>query len=201
LEHLTIEELTAVLECARAHRERDHVLFTVMFWHGLRISEALSLTPQHFADGFLIVQRLKGSRKTVQKLADHPDPLLNEVALVDEWIRKHRTLHQGDGDGRRLFNLGRKEAWKLMQLYGERAGIPRQKRFCHVFKHTLASLVITHMPIHEVQKLLGHKSGASTMRYLDTTDAQAMSRAVEAIQKQSFYRPMKLAFGKESGQQ
>jgi integrase len=119
---------------------------------------------------------------------------LNEQALVANWIQKHRQAHGAGADKMCLFAVGRKEVWKLMQLYGSRAGIPHQKRRSHIFKHTLASLVIEHMPIHEVQKLLGHKSGSSTMRYLDTTDAQAMSRAVSAIQKQSCFRPMELDF-------
>jgi integrase len=198
MEHLTIEELTSVLEQARSHRERDWVLCLVSFWHGLRASEAVGLTPQNFADGYLIVQRLKGSKKTVQKLADHPDTLLNERTAVEFWIQKHQIEHGTEGDRERLFPIGRKQFWNLLQLFCRRAGVPRQKAHPHIFKHTLASLTIERLGIHEVQQLLGHKSGASTMRYLDTTDAEAMRKAVAAVQSQSFYRPMKLAFGDES---
>lgn len=197
MEHLTVEELIAVLEEAKSHRERDWVLCLVSFWHGLRASEAVALTPQNFADGYLIVQRLKGSKKTVQKLADHPDTLLNEKNAVGAWIVKHQKHHEGRGDRERLFPISRKQYWNLMQLYCRRAGIPQQKARPHIFKHTLASLTIQRMGIHEVQVLLGHKSGASTMRYLDTTDAEAMAKAVAAVQSQSFYRPMQLPFGNE----
>jgi integrase len=40
------------------------------------------------------------------------------------------------------------------------------------------------MEIHKVQRLLGHKSVASTMRYLDTTDDRAMHEARLAVQAQ-----------------
>jgi integrase/recombinase XerD len=193
-----MEELLEVLEAAKSHRERDWVLCLVSFWHGLRASEAVSLTPEHFVDGYLIVQRLKGSRKTVQKLAEHPAALLNEKAAVESWIQKHQGLHDGKGERERLFPISRKQYWNLMQLYCRRAGVPEQKARPHVFKHTLASLTIERMGIHKVQQLLGHKSGASTMKYLDTTDAEAMREAVAAVQSQSFYRPMSLAFGEDA---
>ena len=187
-----------MLQEAKSHRERDWVLCLVSFWHGLRASEAVSLTPEQFADGYLIVQRLKGSKKTVQKLAEHPDTLLNEKAAVELWLQKHQIEHGGDGQRQRLFPISRKQYWNLMQLYCRRAGVPPQKAKPHVFKHTLASLTIERMGIHKVQQLLGHKSGASTMKYLDTTDAQAMREAVAAVQSQSFYRTMKLEFGDET---
>ena len=201
MEHLTIEELIAILEKAKSHRERDWVLCLVSFWHGLRASEAVGLTPRNFADGYLIVQRLKGSKKTVQKLADHPDVLLNEKTAVELWIRRHRLHHGDNGERERLFPISRKQYWNLMQLYCRRAGVPQQKARPHIFKHTLASLTIDSMGIHEVQQLLGHKSGASTMRYLDTTDAEAMRKAVAAVQSKSFHRPMQLAFSDEPPKQ
>ena len=72
MEHLSREQLLDLLAQAKAVRERDWVLFLVTFWHGLRVSEAVGdprnprcpgLTPENFADGYLIVKRLKGSER------------------------------------------------------------------------------------------------------------------------------------------
>src|ERR1041385_913796 len=90
MEHLSREQLLGVLGHARAARERDWILLLVSFWHGLRASEAVSLTPEHFADGYLTVQRLKGSLKTTQPLVEHEDELLNERAALEGWLAKHR---------------------------------------------------------------------------------------------------------------
>lgn len=70
MEHLDREQVVSLLSCARAGRERDWVLFLVSFWHGLRASEAVGLTPENLADGYLNVQRLKGSLRTIQIAVD-----------------------------------------------------------------------------------------------------------------------------------
>ena len=88
MEHLSREQVIALLTQARAVRERDWVLFLVAFWHGLRASEAVSLTAGNFADGYLNVQRLKGSLRTVQPLVEHESELLNEKLAVAKWMKQ-----------------------------------------------------------------------------------------------------------------
>src|SRR5689334_9362426 len=110
MEHLTREELLRVLSEARKHRERDFVWILLGYWHGLRATELISLTAANFADGFLTVQRLKGSKKTKQQLHEDDEPLLNELDAVESWIRQ-------TAQGARLFPIQRKQLWKLMQLY------------------------------------------------------------------------------------
>src|SRR6267154_22707 len=84
MQHLSKDELLALLREAKASRERDWLMILVGFWHGLRASEVTGLKRDAVRDGHLIVQRLKGSLRTVQPLVEHPDPLLNErQALID----------------------------------------------------------------------------------------------------------------------
>lgn len=56
--YFTRQEILALMTQAKAVRERDWILFLVSFWHGLRASEAISLTPEHFAGAYLALQRL-----------------------------------------------------------------------------------------------------------------------------------------------
>ena len=74
IEHLTREQISEVLGLAKSVCERDWLLLLITFCHGLRASEAIALTPEHFSDGFLTVQRLKGSLRTRQPLARTQSP-------------------------------------------------------------------------------------------------------------------------------
>jgi integrase len=191
MEHLTREQLRGVLEQAKAARERDWVLLLVAFWHGLRASEAVNLTPEHFADGFLTVQRLKGSLKTVQPLVDDPDPLLNERAALETWLAKHssRLAHESNGSGlphqqKRLFPISRFAFYRLMRFYGRKAGLPKHLCHPHVLKHSIAMQSIRSAGIENVRQYLGHKSISSTGEYLKVDD-QAASAAIAAATKPS----------------
>jgi integrase len=177
MEHLSREQLLAVLGHARAARERDWILLLVSFWHGLRASEAVSLTPEHFADGYLTVQRLKGSLKTTQPLVEHEDELLNERAALEGWLAKHRARYAGDGAGKRLFAISRSQFFRLMQRYGRQAGLPRHLCHPHVLKHSIAMQSIRQAGIENVRQYLGHKSISSTGEYLKVDD-DAASRAI-----------------------
>ncbi|MGE0407457.1 MAG: tyrosine-type recombinase/integrase, partial [Candidatus Korobacteraceae bacterium] len=73
MQHLTRDELHSLLHHARAESERDWLMILVAFWHGLRASEVTKLERSQIADGFLTVQRLKGSLKTTQPLVSHED--------------------------------------------------------------------------------------------------------------------------------
>ena len=88
MNHLEKHELLAVLKVAREHSELDWLLFTFQYIHALRISEVLALTPENFDGGFVTVQRLKGSLKTVQPLVSHDEPLLNERAAIEALLKR-----------------------------------------------------------------------------------------------------------------
>lgn len=177
MEHLTREELVRLLSQAKANRERDWVLFLVSFWHGLRASEAVKLTPANFTDGFLDVQRLKGSFRTKQPLVEDPDELLNEKSAVKSWLERHGESHNGGGRGERLFPISRVQFFRLMRRYGRLAGLPKHLCHPHVLKHSIAMQSIRHAGIENVRQYLGHRSISSTGAYLRVSD-DAASRAI-----------------------
>lgn len=184
MEHLDREQVVSLLSCARAGRERDWVLFLVSFWHGLRASEAIGLTPENFADGYLNVQRLKGSLRTIQPLVDHEEEILNERAAVAGWLAKHQERHhgQGKGSGLRVFPVSRVQFYRLMRRYGRLAGLPQHLCHPHVLKHSIAMQSIKLAGIENVRQYLGHKSISSTGAYLRVSD-DAASRAIAAALK------------------
>lgn len=177
MEHLDRGQVIALLTHARAGRDRDWVLFLVSFWHGLRASEAVKLTPENFADGYLNVQRLKGSLRTVQPLVTHELEILNERSAVESWLKLHREAHGGNGRLKPVFPISRVQFFRLMRRYGSRAGLPRHLCHPHVLKHSIAMQSIKHAGIENVRQYLGHKSISSTGAYLRVSD-DAASKAV-----------------------
>ncbi|MGO9640511.1 MAG: tyrosine-type recombinase/integrase [Candidatus Acidiferrales bacterium] len=179
MEHLTREQVIELLTVARAERERDWLLFLVTFWHGLRASEAVGLTAENFADGYLTIQRLKGSLRTVQPMVEHELEILNERPAVEKWLAERQGAQGGDKQAARLFPVSRVQFYRLMRRYGRLAGIPQHLCHPHVLKHSIAMQSIHQAGIENVRQYLGHKSIASTGAYLRVSD-DAASRAVMA---------------------
>lgn len=176
MEYLTFEQLRALLEIARKHNKRDWLFLLVTYWHGLRVSETLSLTPRHLRDEYLTIERLKGSLKTSQPLVSHPDPLLNEKAGLAEYI-------EGKRQGEKLFDFTRAYADKLIKKYGYEAGIRSQLTHMHILKHSIAMHSIASAGIENVKQYLGHKSMGSTGMYLKVSDSAASSAVLKAVKE------------------
>jgi integrase/recombinase XerD len=172
MQHLNRIELLALLKVAKGNSERDWLLLLTTFWHGLRASEATGLQAEQIRDGYLSVQRLKGSLKTRQPLVMHTNPLLNERTALE-------TLVTGLAAKSRLFPISRVQFFRLMQKYGPEAGLPQHKNHPHTLKHSIAMQTIKTAGIENVRQYLGHKSIASTGAYLRVNDEQA-SAAVQA---------------------
>lgn len=168
------EQLLALLRTARAHRERDWLLFAVIFNHGLRVTEAIGFTRDAVRDGELTIQRLKGSLRTVQALVVSDEPLLSERDPLIEFCARAPY-------SKPIFDLSRQRVGQLMHRYGEIAGLPESLCFPHALKHTVARLSIQDAGIEHVRQWLGHKSMSSTGEYLKVTDSEAGEAIGRAI--------------------
>lgn len=144
------------------------------FWHGLRASEVTSFKRDAIQDGYLTVQRLKGSLRTVQALVEHPDPLLDERAALIEYAAKSSF-------SKPVFNVSRQQFWRIVQRYSKTAGIPAHKAHPHVLKHSIAMQTIHSAGIENVRQHLGHKSIGSTGAYLIVGDEDASKAVIDAI--------------------
>ena len=158
-------EMASLLKVAESS-PKDLLMILLAFNHGLRVSEVIGLTHANFKDGYLTVQRLKGSCKTSQKL------LANEAELLAQHMPASGLL----------FPICRRTAWLRIKKLGTAAGIESIKCFPHVLKHTTAMLGLQGgMKINELQTYLGHKSGASTMAYLKVSDDEACNAFAAAM--------------------
>lgn len=175
MQHLSKDELLRLLGAARASSELEWLAILVGFWHGLRVSEITGprgFTPDAVRDGYITIQRLKGSLKTTQPLISHPEPLLDErpniIALVDN-----------SDPGKPVFHFTRHRFWMIMQRHGKMAGIPEHLCHPHILKHSIAMQTIASAGIENVRAYLGHKSVSSTGAYLKVDD-DAASKAIAA---------------------
>ena len=164
MQHLTQDEIKRLVR--EIPDERQRLMILVGFLHGLRVSELITLTKENIRDGYVSVQRLKGSLKTTQPFVSHPDKELSEA---DGLKKLYGTLDPKE----RLFPMTRGGVYKLMQRAGERAGIPKHKLHPHALKHACAMESIDKIGIQRVRQYLGHKSISSTGEYLKESDESA----------------------------
>jgi integrase len=168
MKNFTKPELDGLLAAARKESEADYLMFLVMFNHGLRVSEMLALSASNIVGNFLVVQRLKGSKKTCQPLLpSERDGLLKLPA-------------NGFFAGEYRMSVHRK-----IRKYGAIAGIPEFKLHAHTLKHTTGRLGYEGgMGIPELQAYLGHVNGKNTMVYLEATEEQAALAFAAAVGRQ-----------------
>lgn len=171
---LTRQELHDLLEATRLRSQRDWLIMLVAYWHGLRISEILGLTPEWVKDGYLTVQRLKGSLKTVQPLVASEDPLFNESSALPAYLASVPA-------GTRAFPVTRQYFWRVFRRYAAGVGIAAHKCHPHVLKHSIAMQSIKTAGIENVRQHLGHRSMSSTGEYLKVSDDQASSAVVSGV--------------------
>lgn len=181
---LTPAELLKVLKRAKEHSTRDHALLLIIYRHGLRASEAAGLRLQDIDQGQLVISRLKGSRRTVQPIVRHSgQPLLDEHRALGKWLKVRPT----DGSdalftSRKGGHLTREQVYRIFRQHAESAGLPPEKSFVHVLKHSLAShLIAAGDNLAMVQVSLGHASLSSTQAYVHVSDQQAADASRKAL--------------------
>ena len=165
--YLTPEEVYQMIGAASDGRngERDKLLILLLFETGLRVSEALSLTPrllgQHNSKPVIHLKEGKGRKA---RMVACPEDLAHR-------IRSFAYSKQISIDDR-IFPINRKRAWQIVKLAGEEAGL--QKRvWPHLLRHSdaIERLRQTGNP-KALQLHLGHSSALMTMRYLATLTAE-----------------------------
>ena len=160
--YLTSDEVNLLASEARKRRkgERDSLLILLLYQRGLRISEALSLTPSHIEsfEGRPVLRVVgKGGKERV-------------VALPERLADKLRAYayQKGIKPDEKFFPINRKRAWQIIKETAEKAGITKRV-YPHLLRHSdaIERLRQTGNP-KALQHHLGHSSPLMVMRYLST---------------------------------
>lgn len=170
---LTVAEARAVLRVPDTQTPRgirDRAILEMFYSTGLRIGELTALTvhdvdPQN---GFVRVNKGKGGKDRVVPLGG------TASRYVREYLREVRLKWSAENrEERALWLIGRKPHKPLLKQmitvlvrkYGQAAGLNKPLT-AHVWRHTCAThLVANDANLAYVQRLLGHKSLATTQIY------------------------------------
>lgn len=170
-DHLRRDEIMAMLAAFDAGDPvdlRNRTLMVVLWRSGLRISEALALTPNNvdLVDLSIRVLHGKGDKARTANL----DP--GAARAIREWLPVRATYVPGIGDGGPLFctSSGKRVipsyVRAMLPRMGERAGVTRRVH-AHGFRHSYAvELMREGVPVAHIQRLLGHSNLATTTTYL-----------------------------------
>jgi integrase len=158
--YLTREEFKALCEASTPFYR---LLWKLMLAHCLRISEAIHLRPDNLQNGYLCVQRLKGSEYTRQPL------------LVDLSSRLQTGSY-------RIFPCHRSSAFLHFRRAAKEVGIDRDRQHPHCIRHSGAVMLLSAgVPLNLVSRYLGHRSLQSTAVYLNASDLSASTAAAPVM--------------------
>ncbi len=174
--YLTPNEVKLLGQEALKERQgvRDSLLITLLFQTGLRISEALSLTPSHIQrfEGKPVLTVVGKGRK--RRMIGMPERLADRL--------KSYAYEKKLSDRDRLFPINRSRAWQIIKRASLKAGF-NKRVFPHLLRHSdaIERLRQTGNP-RALQLHLGHSSTLMTMRYLNTLTQEDSIRINQEVQ-------------------
>jgi len=174
--YLTSDEVRRLAQEARKRRkgERDALLILVLFQTGLRISEALSLTP-------FKIETFEG-KPVLRFIGKGGKPRV--VALPERLADKLRAYayQKGIKPDQRFFPINRQRAWQILKEVSGRAGI-NKRVYPHLLRHSdaIERLRQTGNP-KALQHHLGHSSPVMAMRYLSTLTQEDSLRIQQQVE-------------------
>jgi site-specific recombinase XerD len=149
--------------------EQYRLLFLTTYYHGLRASEAVGITPNNVRDGELIIKRLKGSNETCHPLMTNAEYWLNEKLQYEELLKTKKKTE-------RLFPITRFKFRYLMRKYGKQIGLPEKKCHPHILKHSIAKNLIDKMPPNELQCFMGWRNFAMIGEYTKPDEEEVATK-------------------------
>ena len=175
--HLPVSYLTEEdVRCltAACKRERDRLLIMLLYQTGLRISEALALTPASIRNfNGKPAMEIIGKGKKLRLVA--------LPAGLKEKLESY-AYRAGIEPKERFFKINRSRAWQILNEASKAAGL--QKRvFPHLLRHSDAIIRLrkTGNP-KALQYHLGHNTPAMTLRYLSTLTQEDALRVQQEVE-------------------
>lgn len=198
---LSIDECDMLISALNS--TRDKLLFKVLLWSGMRISEALSLTIQDIpvpdnSKPYTVIwvkeaenvgrrQQLKsGSRKVylpTQIVKELDDFIMEERYKIDTDHDFLFISSQSRFNGKVLTQEAVRDNYKKLAIkLGIAAFTP------HSLRHTCCTnLIAAGVPITTVQKVMGHKQIATTQKYIHLADEHIIGQLDKYWKKSIFW--------------
>jgi integrase/recombinase XerD len=170
---LTEEELSRMLNAARASNYRDYVMLAVMAGCGLREVEVVGLRIGDFREGAAgqVLLRVLGKGEKVRNVAVSPDlwRLVQRYVLLTE-----RSFTSHPDTRKPLFTsrvgkdrpLTTRSVQNIVKKYVRAAGITKAIS-PHSIRHTVGTnMALNEAPLLVIQQFLGHSDPKTTLRYI-----------------------------------
>ena len=161
------DELEMMRDACKDVREKALVEF--LYSTGLRVSEvgALKFEDVDFSKRTVTVQHGKGDKKRISYINSRAMIALKKYikTRTDDcpYVFVNKRTREKHGIGKRAFEVEIKNIWQRTNI--------NHKITPHIFRNTTGTLSAQNgMPIEQVQKLLGHESIKTTMRYVKVFD-------------------------------
>lgn len=175
--YLTGEEVTCLLHTVALNMTscRDYCMISLAFWHGLRVSELVSLRLEDYdpLSQCIHIRRLKGGFSTTQPL--HPEG----VSLLHHWLHERRRWAGQEQPwlflSRQGGKLSRQRFYQLLRTYGQIAQLPLPIN-PHMLRHACGyALAERGNDTRLIQDYLGHRNIRHTVLYTAANAARFMN--------------------------
>jgi integrase/recombinase XerD len=170
--YLTEEDIRQLVEACK--KERDKLLITLLFQTGVRISEALALTPAAIRnfEGKPAMEIIGKGKKL--RMVALPVNLKEKLESYAYRVKIEPKM--------RFFDINRSRAWQILNEVREAAGMEKRV-FPHLLRHSDAIIRLrkTGNP-KALQYHLGHNSPAMTLRYLSTLTQEDALRVQQEVE-------------------
>ncbi|MCP3922082.1 MAG: tyrosine-type recombinase/integrase [Desulfobacterales bacterium] len=146
---------------------RNRMILTTAYSAGLRVSEVISLKPEHIESSrkLIRVEQGKGNKDRYTLLSSK---LLKDLKIY--WKRYHPKEYLFYPMGNPQRPLTKNMAWKIFNKAKEKAGLKRG-RGIHSLRHSFAThLLEDGVDLYSIKTFLGHSSISTTMIYLRLTE-------------------------------
>lgn len=170
-----VEEVMVAARCSDGNEGttfRDIAIISLLFGSGLRRAEVVNakLKDLNLNDGSLLVEG-KGAKQRRVYFGD------NTRSILCEYVLSHRRLMKTAAKSEYLFCSRQSEKISLCQInniiakHMNAAGLSDKKYTVHTTRRTFASQVYYNTrDLLVVQRLLGHQSSQTTLRYISETE-------------------------------
>ena len=140
---------------------RDAAIFTVIYWRGLRASEAghLKFSDWDRNEQRLFVHRGKGSVSGSYPLSPA------EKKALKAWQRIRGAQPGPLFPSREGKGIGRQMVYVLYRDYARRAGLPASLQHPHCLKHSIGTHLADKIDVMAIKDWLGHEDIRSSLVY------------------------------------
>ena len=174
--YLNAEERAAFLAAARRQPARDRTLCETLHFTGCRPSELIEITPARvdLSGGTIAIRSLKkrkdaaGKMKLVYRSVPVPPDYLDTLNTAHGIREAQRSRKQAQAP---IWPLSRVRVWQIVTRIMIEAGIPdAPQRSPKGLRHGFGiNAAVNGIPLHMLQKWLGHAQLSTTAIYADAT--------------------------------